>query len=218
MAFLPNSLLPPKAPSLAIAPKAYDPAYIDRLNSMLRLYFVSIDSVISTLVGTGQYGGGKFLRSPYGSFSDFTAQTASAADTPKVITFDTTGLSNGVSVASGSRIVISTNPGIYNFQWRIQFQNTSANVHDARVWVKVNGQSLAGSTGFVSIPSSHAGTDGHIIAGWNYLITLNTNDYIELWWETDDTAVSISNYAAASGYATVASVSSTMHFVSAPME
>ena len=75
---------------------------------------------------------------------------------------------------------------------------------------------ITGSTGFVGIPSSHGGVNGHIIAGWNYFVTLDVNDFVEIWWSTPSTNVSIQAYAAGTSPTrpTTASVVATLSFVS----
>jgi hypothetical protein len=140
-------------------------------------------------------------------------QSAAVINTAYAITLNTTDYSNGVTVASNSRITVAVT-GIWNFQWSGQFDNSDSQDHDARVWLKINGTVLTGSAGFIAIPSKHGATNGHTIVGWNYFVQLNANDYIELWWETDSTTVSIQAYAAAGVYPSTASVIATMSFVS----
>ncbi len=153
------------------------------------------------------------MNNPYGAFQDTTDQAAAAADTAYAITLNTTDYANGVSVVSNSRMTV-TSSGIWNLQWSGQFQNTDSQLHDARIWLKVNGTAITGSTGYISVPNSHGGVDGHLIAGWNYFLSLNANDYVELWWEADSTTVSIQSYNASGNYPSTAAVVATMTFVS----
>jgi len=88
---------------------------------------------------------------------------------------------------------------------------------DVYIWLKQNGADITGSTGFVSIPNRHAGTDGHSIVGWNYFLTMNANDHVEIYWSVPNIAVTI-QHLAASGTPTkpsTQSVVATMTFVSA---
>jgi len=94
----PNTLLPPKSPSLPVGPLEYDQRYQDQLLNVLRLYFNTLDNTFGSLLGVGG-GGGKFIRSPYGSFQDTTVQTAPAT-TAQVMRFDTTDLTNDVSIVA----------------------------------------------------------------------------------------------------------------------
>mgnify|MGYP002261237199 CR=1 FL=1 len=153
------------------------------------------------------------MNAPYGAFQSTADQMAAAANTAYAMTLNTVDYANGVSVASNSRITV-TDAGIWNLQWSGQFENSDSQLHDARIWLKINGTSVTGSTGFISIPNSHGGVNGHSIAGWNYFLSLNANDYVELWWETDSTQVSIQTYAASGNYPSTASLIATMTFVS----
>jgi hypothetical protein len=150
---------------------------------------------------------------PYGAFQSLVDQTAASANTAYAMTMDTTDFSNGITLSNSSRMNVK-NTGIYNFQWSGQFENTDSQDHDVRVWIKVNGTNLTGSTGFFSIPSKHGSVNGHGLVGWNYYLSLNANDYIELWWETDNTAVSIQAYASGANYPSTASLITTMNYIS----
>jgi hypothetical protein len=131
----------------------------------------------------------------YGAFSDSTTQIAGSTTTAYVITLNTTDEANGVSIVSGSRLTVA-NAGTYNIQWSGQLQNTSTQEHDAFIWIQKNGVDVAGSTGMVSVPASHGGTYGHTITSWNYIETLAANDYIQFYWSTNNTQISIVNYPA----------------------
>ena len=198
----------------SVSQSRYGPIYSQSVqnqnNGILRLFFTKLVNVIQSLIGPK---GGKYLNNPYGAFQSTVDQTAAAANTAYAMTLNTIDYANGVSVASNSRITV-TDAGIWNLQWSGQFENTDSQLHDARIWLKVNGTVVTGSTGFISIPNSHGGVNGHSIAGWNYFLSLNANDYVELWWETDSTQVSIQTYAAAGNYPSTASLIATMSFVS----
>jgi hypothetical protein len=132
------------------------------------------------------------------------------------MTFNVTDYSNDVSVVSNSRITV-VNSGIYNLQWSGQFENADTQLHDASVWIRVNGADVVGSNGLISVPNKHGGVNGHTIAAWNYFVQLNAGDYVQLMWSTDDTQVSLQYYAAGTSPTrpTTASVIATLSFVSA---
>ena len=150
---------------------------------------------------------------PYGAFQSLVDQTVATANTAYAMTLDTTDYSNGITLSNSSRMNVK-NTGIYNFQWSGQFENTDSQDHDVRVWIKVNGTNLTGSTGFFAIPSKHGSVDGHSLTGWNYFLSLNANDYVELWWEADNTLVSLQAYAAGTNYPSTASLITTMNYIS----
>ena len=153
------------------------------------------------------------MNAPYGAFQSTVDQTAAVANTAYAMTLNTVDYANGVSIVSNSRITV-TDAGIWNLQWSGQFENPDSQDADARVWLKINGTVVTGSTGFFAVPSKHGAINGHALVGWNYFLSLNANDYVELWWETDNTMVSIQNYAAAGSYPSTASLIATMTFVS----
>ena len=207
-----TDLRPPQQPRLPAAPLNYDPSYVGQFNSVLRLYFNQLDNSFSALLNSA---GSAYLRAPYGAFSSDQDQTATI-NTATLMTLNTTDFSNQVSIAS-SKITVQ-NAGIYNLQFSTQFQNTDTAFQDVYIWLQQNGVDISGSTGFVSIPNRHAGTDGHAIVGWNYFLSMAANDYVEIYWSIPNAAVSI-QHLAASGSPTkpsTQSVVATMSFVSAP--
>jgi len=219
-----TQLRPSQQPRLPSAPVEYDRMYLDVLNGILRQYFNQVDNLTQSLLTNT---GGRFLRTVCGSFYDNTTQSTTA-NTATVLLLggtDTTG-TNGVSIVSGSKITV-TYPGIYNLQFSIQAQNTDNAQHDISIWLKQGNDGgaatdIVGSTGYISIParkSAGAGNEGHGIYGWNYFISMAANDYIQLYWSTDNAAVTIQNYAAGTGPTRPAtySVVLTMSFVSAPL-
>jgi hypothetical protein len=210
--FRTQPLIVPAPPNLPLAPEAYQQQYQDQLNNVLRLYFNQLKNFEQLF--TTNTGGG-LLQFPHGAFSSDQDQTTTA-NTATLMTLNTTDFSNGGVTISSSKITVTT-PGTYNLQFSVQVQNTSVQLHDMSIWLRQNGVDIPGSTGFISIPNSHGGTDGHGIYGWNYYVQLQANDYIELWWSTDNTAVSIQYYPASTGPVrpSTQSVVATLSFVSA---
>lgn len=151
---------------------------------------------------------------PYGAFQSLADQSITA-NTATAMTLDTTDYTNGVYLSNSSRMNVR-NTGIYNFQWSGQFQNTDTQLHDVTVWIRKNGSDVVGSAGFISIPNSHGGVDGHIIAGWNYFIELTAGDYIELYWSATNAAVSLQFYGTQTSPTrpSTASLITTLNYIS----
>ena len=84
-----------------------------------------------------------------------------------------------------------TNPGVYNIQFSIQFANADTQIQDVDIWFRKNGTDVAGSNSKFSVPNSHGGTDGHLIAALNFFIELAAGDYIQIMWATTSTSVTI---------------------------
>ena len=151
---------------------------------------------------------------PYGAFQDSTNQTAANTTTAYAMTLNTTDYSNGVYLSNSSRMNVR-NYGIYNLQFSTQFVNTDNSIHDIDIWFRKNGTNIASSNSRYSVPNSHGGVDGHIIAALNFFIEMNANDYMEIMWATDNTDVSIQQLAARTSpdTPTTPSVIATMQYV-----
>jgi hypothetical protein len=151
---------------------------------------------------------------PYGAFQDTTDQVAANTTTAYPMTLNTTDYSNGVYVSNSSRMNVR-NYGIYNLQFSVQLVNTDSQIHDIDIWFRKNGTNIAGSNSRYSVPNSHGGVDGHLIAALNFFIELNANDYMEIIWATDDVAVSIQQLPTRTSPDTPAtpSVIATMQYV-----
>jgi hypothetical protein len=206
-----NRYRPVVQPRLPAAPNEYTPEFIEQYSNILRLYFNQLDNLTGALLGES---GGRFIRFPYGAFSSDQDQTTTA-NTATLMTLNTTDFANEVSISSSKITVV--NAGIYNLQFSAQFQNTDTAFQDVYIWLKQDGVDIPGSTGFVSIPNRHAGTDGHSIVGWNYFLNMAASDYVEIYWSVPNTAVTI-QHLAASGTPTkpsTQSVVATLSFVSA---
>lgn len=132
----------------------------------------------------------------YGAFQDLTNQTIASTTTAYPITLDTTDESNGISRGAPTSRVVIGNTGTYNIQWSGQFVNTDNADHDVDVWVRKNGVDIPGTTGRISVPARHGAINGHTVSGWNFVFTFNANDYFELVWKSDSTAVSLATFAA----------------------
>lgn len=150
-------------------------------------------SVVVAPVGVPGAGGALGY---YGAFSDYTDQTI-AANTAQAMTFNTTDESNGVSIVNGSQITFA-HPGTYNVQWSGQFECSSTQDQDVSVWLRKNGVDVVGSTGFVSVPASHGGVNGHTLPSWNFVFTVAANDYYQFYWSSTSATVSLQTYSTSS--------------------
>jgi len=206
----------PVAPNLPLAPGEYERQFQDQFENILRLYFNQLDNAFGSLLGPT---GGKYLKFPYGAFSSDQSQTTTA-NTATLMTLNTTDFSNGVSITS-SKITVA-NAGIYNLQFSAQLQSTDVAPQDIYIWLRQGNDGgssadITGSTGKVGLPARKTPTDPfHDIKGWNYFLSMNANDYVQIYWSTTSANVSIQYYAA-SGSPTkpsTQSVVATLSFVS----
>ena len=201
------------APSLPLATREYSQQYIDQLNNVLRLYFNRLDNLLAQLQTSS---GGAGIRLPYGAFSSYTSQSTTA-NTATLLTLSNTDFSNGVSLATGSKMTVA-NAGIYNLQFSVQVENLDNAPQDMYIWLKQNGTDIVGSTGVIGfLARKNPGDPSHDIKGWNYFLSMAANDYVQIYWSPIIATMTIPTYAA-SGTPTkpsTASVVATLSFVSA---
>lgn len=117
----------------------------------------------------------------YGSFYDTTTQINPSATASNLMTFNSTDISNGVSILNGSEIHIS-NAGIYNIQFSAQFDKTDSGIDEVEVWLRKNGVNLSHSTTVLTLN----GNNDKVVGAWNFFVTSNAGDYFELVWHSLD--------------------------------
>jgi hypothetical protein len=203
----------PAIPSLGTSGVVYSQSLQNQNNGLLRLFFTKLVNSIQSVIGPR---GGKYFNNPHGAFQDSTDQVAANTTTAYAVTFNTTDFSNGVTIASGSRITVADD-GIWNLQFSIQFTNTTNSSQDVDVWFRVNGTNIANSNSRYGLaPRKSVGDPFHIIMALNYFASLNATDYIEIMWRTTDVGVSIEQYAAGTSPTrpAIPSAIATMSFVS----
>jgi len=213
MANVKQQLETPSLPSLGYPSEVYDRRNLNENNGALNIFSRKLTSVLGSLFGPR---GGKFMNNPHGAFQDSTDQTAANTTTAYAVTFNTTDFSNGVTIASNSRITVADS-GIWNLQFSIQFTNTTNSSQDVDVWFRVNGTNVANSNSrFGFAPRKGASDPYHIIAAINYFVSLNATDYVEIMWRPTDIGVQIEQYAAGTSPTrpAVPSAIVTMSFVS----
>jgi len=203
----------PTPPTLGYPTEEYERRHFNENNGSLNIYFKKLSTVLGSLFGPR---GGRFMNAPYGAFQDSTDQVAANTTTAYAVSFNTTDFSNGVTMASGSRITV-VDAGIWNLQFSIQFTNTTNSSQDVDVWFRVNGTNVANSNSrFGLAPRKSAGDPFHLIMALNYFVSLNATNYVEIMWRPTDTGVSIEQYAAGTSPTrpAVPSAIATMSFVS----
>lgn len=215
-------LKPAKSPRLPAAPREYNFATVDVTNNILRQYFNELDNNVSTMLGPE---GGRFFSAPYGSFYDTTTHTA-VANTATLLTINTQDVAQSVAIVAGSKITV-VYPGIYNMQFSVQAENSTADDQEIDIWIRqfnrdavpyfLPSGDLPGSTGAISVVKKHGPSPGATIAGWNYYLTMQGGDYIQMMWSVTNAGVTLPYRAAQTGPVRpgTSSVVLTMSFVSA---
>ena len=187
----------PAPPNLGTPDVLYSESYFRQTNGGLNVYFNKLRNLFGALLGPR---GGKFLNLPYGAFQDTTDQNVTTTSNEYIISCNTTDYSNGVVLESTNKFRVR-NYGIYNIQFSIQFANADNQIQDVDIWFKKGSGSgaasnIAGSNSKFSVPESHGGTDGHLIAALNFFLELQADDYVQLAWSSTDTDCGIEHLAA----------------------
>lgn len=186
-------------PNLPVAPVEYQQRYQDQFSNVLRLFFNLI---------TNSFNAPK----PHGSFYDTTTQTnpvASAVNLMKISnTYNT--VESAFSVSKDTNRIFVSETAIYNVQFSAQLDKTGGGASGVYIWLRVNGVNLAYSASKVVID----GPNAELVAAWNWVISLNAGDYIEIAWESSDTNVVLAAEAASGNVPAIPSVIVTVTWVS----
>lgn len=193
MANVKQQLEVPSIPSLGFAPEGYERRYFAENNGALNGYFRKLISVLGALFGPQ---GGKFINTPHGAFHDNTDQVAASTTTAYPVMFSNTDISNGVTLASGSRLTVGVD-GIWNVQFSLQIKNVSNDGQDFEIWFRKNGTNIDNSNSRFHISARKStGDPSHIIASLNFFVSLVAGDYVEIVGKVSSTDVSLEHFAA----------------------
>ena len=124
---------------------------------------------------------------------DTTTQTNPSAVSGNAFRYNSTVDSRGVAVVSGSMIQVA-NSGVYNIQFSAQLEKSSANKEDVDIWLSKNGVGVPWSATTIVVE----GSSDRQVAAWNFLLSMDSNEFAELYWHSDDLDVAV---IAASGHA-----------------
>jgi hypothetical protein len=158
-----------------------------------------IEISVPSVVGTSLY---------YGSFFSTAIQTT-AGNEEKLMTFNNTALSAGVSIVSNSQIKVA-NAGIYNLQFSAQLRKTQGgNAENIYIYFKKNGVAITNSNTSITL----ANNNDLVVASWNFFESLTANQYLEIAWWTTDQHIQLYYDAGSANYPAIPSVIATLNRV-----
>lgn len=159
---------------------------------------ISEQIMVGNVYGNYFYGNGSYLQKPYNQLVSDSNQTASAIDQAYALTYTGNDFPDGITIVSGSKIKFAQE-GIYIIQFSVQFESTSTTTEYTDIWFRRNGSDIANSNSRFGIPSrKSAGIPATLIASTPYVVSVQTNDEVEVMWAVSNTAVSIKTYPAIS--------------------
>ena len=123
----------------------------------------------------------------YGSFSDSTTQVITGANTPTEVSYNTTEISQGISIANGTQIKVA-NAGVYNIGYSFQIEKTSGGgASDVDIWAKINGNDEPRTNSRIQLQSNSS----LILPFVSYVFELNANDYVEFVFSSNNASVQL---------------------------
>jgi len=128
----------------------------------------------------------------YGVFVKTTDQSPASTNTEYLLTFDSTEISNGVSIGTPTSRIVVPASGLYRLDANLQLTSGSSSAKNIWVWFKKNGTAIPNSARLVTSDLNN----GYIPLAMQEPVSLDANDYIELAFAADSTAVTVDNVAA----------------------
>ena len=131
-----------------------------------------------------------FPRLFYGSFVSTQPQTAANTTSAFAVTLNKTEFSSGFVIENNTRIK-ALNSGLYNIQFSIQFSSTNAASKDIYIFPKKNGVNIPDSSSVFTL----VGNGTHLVTYLNYIVSLNANEYVEIFFGVSDISAQIASPA-----------------------
>lgn len=182
-------VLPSKAPSLPLAPVEYSQQYQNQYSNALRLYFTQIDNLAAGYA-TGTFG--RSVKFPHIAAQYNGVQYASGDNTPTLVGWDTLDTAYGFTLNTVSGYAVPEYDGVYKIDYSLQFvNNDTVNEHDVVVWLRVDGDDLAGSSSKFTLPKAKGSSNySYVVAYSSVCFKIYAGQTIELMWGTDKAATS----------------------------
>ena len=186
-----KQIVNPAVPNLPLGTDQYERRYQDQFANVLRLYFNQLRNALGELFGAN---GGKYLQFPHIAASDSAIQYATAANTPTVVKWNTLDAGSGFTLNSDNTATALIS-GVYKITYSLQFANNDNAIHDAIVWLRLNGSTsandVASSTTVFTLQARKSALLPNYVCGYSEVVfTMNAGDSVGLWWGTDQAATS----------------------------
>jgi hypothetical protein len=125
----------------------------------------------------------------YGSFYDTTTQIASGVGTVDAMQLNSTDSSatNGISIVNdtfGNPTEITvTKTSTYNIQFSAQLYRIGGGaLRQSSIWLRKNGVDVSNTNTHISVQTN----SNKVVAAWNFFISLNAGDNVQLMWSVED--------------------------------
>lgn len=150
----------------------------------------------TTFAGTITRGAYGTSSSAHSAGDKVSSVLGTAANTATPLYLNATDFDHGVTISGASLTskITFQYAGIYNVQFSAQLSNSASADDNVTIWVRQNGVDVPASAGVTSVPGKHGSISGSIISAWNVFISVNANDYVELYWTTDGGTSVVATY------------------------
>jgi hypothetical protein len=123
----------------------------------------------------------------WGSFWSNNSQTIPSANAIIAVAFSAYDASSNAVQLVGTTQLQVLFAGVYNIQFSLQLTHTGGTSSESTIWIRKNGVDVPDTAGDVFMQS----TATKLLPAWNYVLTLNANDYIQLMFSSDSTNTSL---------------------------
>ena len=136
----------------------------------------------------------------YGVFYDSTSQSIATANTPKSFQFNTLVEGSGITVENNEETtprptkITAQFAGTYNIQLSVQLDNSTSQVHDADIWFRLDGVDVLDSNSQISVPNQRGGNSGNALPAFNFVLTLEAGQYVEIMWAVENVNITAPYY------------------------
>ena len=150
---------------------------------------IKVGTGLSVTNGTVNAGTGLLN---YGFVTSSTPQTNPVANAINILTYDSLGPANGVSIGGGGNNITVTNAGVYTQIFDLITTKTSGGTATLTIWLRKNGVDIPGSaqelqlTNILSI----------VFLSGNYTLQLAAGDNIQTCWSSPDITTGFAPLAA----------------------
>jgi hypothetical protein len=128
----------------------------------------------------------------YGTFTNTTDHTLAAINTATPISYDTTEITNGITIGSPTSRLVVAQAGYYHVAVSAQITSTNSSSKTVYFWLDKNGTSVADTTRAITLSSNGE----YQSFSTTYDISLQANDYVRVMWASDSTAVALESIPA----------------------
>ena len=164
-------------PNFPVASKEYSAAWQDQFINVLRLHLNNSANAINA-------------PKVFGSYYDTVTQTNLLGT--NLVTFSNTVLAFNTKLGSPPSRIFVSETALYNVQFSAQLDKTGGGADPVYIWLRKNGLDVPDSAGKVVVN----GPNDEKIVAWNYVLLLETNDYVEVAWSSADATMHLESVPA----------------------